>query len=113
MGHKLSILLLAGISSPSVIAINLLADLSTIAQTIPTIPKPIEPNRVVESLPSSNKPQIQILQPQPLPSSFIQSPQIPSVTPTELPEAEVIVREIKVLGSTVFSEAELQQAVAS
>jgi len=111
VGHKLSILLLAGMFPPIWVAVNLI-HLSAIAETIPTIPKTLEPDRfpkLPESLPLQNK-----FQPIQTPiQSPIQSPQVPSATPNELPEADVTVRQIRILGSTVFSDAELQQAVAS
>ncbi len=98
--HRLAILLCLGIGLP-----NLLPDLSAIAQSLPT------PTNQLPKLPETLSPQLDPSKP-----PEIKSPErqlAPSSIPSQLPEADVIVRKIKVLGSTVFSEAELQQAVTS
>jgi hemolysin activation/secretion protein len=92
---KLSILLLLGMLSPNGYAI---------AQSIPT---PVEPNRL-PALPESLSP---TNRPNPI-KPPVKSPESPIIPPSTPAEIEVIVRQIKVLGSTVFSEAELQQAIA-
>lgn len=75
-----------------------------IAQSIPT---PVEPNRL-PALPESLSP---TNRPNPI-KPPVKSPESPIIPPSTPAEIEVIVRQIKVLGSTVFSEAELQQAIA-
>lgn len=72
-----------------------------IAQSIPTSAEPNRLPALPESLLSPAKP------------NPIKPPEVPIAPPSTPAEIDVMVRQIKVLGSTVFSEAELQQAIAS
>ncbi len=87
-----------GVMGLSNILPSLAQSLSAPANQLPTLPESLSPQPD-----PSKSPQIKLPERQLAPSSI----------PSKLPEADVIVREIKVLGSTIFSEAELQQAVAS
>lgn len=75
--------------------------LPAIGQPIPTNVEPKRLPTLPDYIPPPSKP------------SSIKSPKIQSspAAPSEFPETDVMVRKIKILGSTVFSESELQQAV--
>ncbi|NUN65924.1 ShlB/FhaC/HecB family hemolysin secretion/activation protein [Pseudanabaena biceps] len=72
--------------------------------------KPTEPNRLPQLPESLLKPEIPNLLP--LPESPSRVPSQPQPIDTKEPQIKVTVRQIRVLGSTIFSEAELQEAVA-
>ncbi|MBD2176420.1 ShlB/FhaC/HecB family hemolysin secretion/activation protein [Pseudanabaena sp. FACHB-1998] len=108
--YQLSLLLIASIFANSLLILisssinDSSKEFEAIAQAIP---RPTEP---------SNLPALPDTLPKPQPFPPFQSP--PSIPPPPsqlndsiIPETDVLIREIKVLGSTVFSEAELQQVV--
>lgn len=72
--------------------------------------KPTEPNRLPQLPESLLKPKIPNLLP--LPESTPTIPSQPQPTDIKEPQIKVTVRQIRVLGSTIFSEAELQESVA-
>lgn len=110
--YQFSVSLLASILTNSLVLISYLAsnanhEFEVIAQSIPTTnPIPSEP---------SSLPKLPDALPQPQPASPLQSPSPTAPNPPQLnapsSEANVFVTAIRVVGSTVFSESELQQAV--
>jgi hemolysin activation/secretion protein len=107
--YRLSLLLIASISANSLILISSSINSSSngfeaIAQTIP---RPTEPR---------NLPALPDTLPKPQPANPLKSPASVPPNPSQpndstIPETDVLIREVKVLGSTVFSESALQQAV--